>query len=160
MARSAACAGAKHLMAWNGNDSEPQPSEQNAAVTRLLQLMNRPPDPWLCRNGRVTVKAQGETPHGSPEAALNMAATTGVINSIPAICGEDTLEIGQRVWVNGMAPMEGINGQILDSMPGVITRFHKEPAGWLVEVEQLSSVALPIVGDPFRCFFKLSQISA
>jgi hypothetical protein len=89
-----------------------------------------------------------------------MGATTGTINSIPTICGEDTLEIGQRVWVNGMAPMEGINGQIVDSMPGVITRFHKEPAGWLVEVEQRGSLALPIVGDAFRCFFRLNQISA
>jgi hypothetical protein len=56
--------------------------------------------------------------------------------------------------------MEGINGQIVDSMPGVITRFHKEPAGWLVEVEQRGSLALPIVGDAFRCFFRLNQISA
>jgi hypothetical protein len=89
-----------------------------------------------------------------------MGATTGAINSISTICGEDTLEIGQRVWVNGMAPMEGINGQIVDSMPGVITRFHKESTGWIVEVEQRCSLALPIVGDAFRCFFRLGQISA
>jgi hypothetical protein len=89
-----------------------------------------------------------------------MGATTGAIKSISTICGEDTLEIGQRVWVNNMAPMEGINGQIVDSMPGVITRFHKEPAGWLVEVEQRESLALPIIGDAFRCFFRLSQVSA
>lgn len=82
-----------------------------------------------------------------------------IVTSIPTICGEDTLGIGQLVWVNGMAPMEGLNGQIVDSMPGVITRFHKEPEGWLVEVEQRGSVALPIAGDPFRCLFKLSQIS-
>jgi hypothetical protein len=89
-----------------------------------------------------------------------MGATTGAINSISTICGEDTLEIGQRVWVNGMAPMEGINGQIVDSMLGVITRFHKESTGWIVEVEQRGSLALPIVGDAFRCFFRLGQISA
>jgi hypothetical protein len=89
-----------------------------------------------------------------------MQAATGTINSIPTICGEETLDIGQRVWVNGMAPMEGLNGQIVDSMPGVITRFHKEPTGWLVEVEQRGSLVLPIVGDPFRCFFRLNQISA
>ena len=89
-----------------------------------------------------------------------MGSTTGCVNSIRTICGEDTLDIGQLVWVNGMAPMEGINGQIVDSMPGVITRFHKEPAGWLVEVEQRGSLVLPIVGDAFRCFFRLDQISA
>jgi hypothetical protein len=89
-----------------------------------------------------------------------MGATTGTISSISTICGEDTLEIGQRVWVNGMAPMEGLNGQIVDSMPGVITRFHKESTGWIVEVEQRGSLALPIVGDAFRCFFRLGQISA
>ena len=88
-----------------------------------------------------------------------MTTATGAVTSIPTICGEDTLEIGQRVWVNGMAPMEGLNGQIVDSMPGVITRFHKEPAGWLVAVEQRGSLVLPIVGNAFRCFFKLSQIS-
>jgi hypothetical protein len=82
------------------------------------------------------------------------------ITSIPTICGEDSLDLGQRVWVNGMAPMEGLNGQIVNSMPGVITRFHKEPGGWLVEVEQRGSLALPIVGDAFRCFFSLGQISA
>jgi hypothetical protein len=88
-----------------------------------------------------------------------MGAITGAIKSISTICGEDTLEIGQRVWVNGMAPMEGLNNQVVNSMPGVITRFHKEPAGWLVEVEQRGSMILPIVGDPFRCFFKLGQVS-
>ena len=82
------------------------------------------------------------------------------ITSIPTICGEDSLDLGQRVWVNGMAPMEGLNGQIVDSMPGVITRFHKEPGGWLVEVEQRGSLLLPIVGYAFRCFFSLGQISA
>jgi hypothetical protein len=45
-------------------------------------------------------------------------------------------------------------------MPGVITRFHKEPAGWLVEVEQRGSLVLPIQGEAFRCFFRLGQISA
>ena len=89
-----------------------------------------------------------------------MRAATGTINSIPTICGEDTLEIGQRVWVNGMAPMEGINGQIVNSMPGTITRFHKGPTGWLVQVEQRGSLALPIQGEAFRCFFRLNQISA
>ena len=82
------------------------------------------------------------------------------ITSIPTICGDDTLDLGQQVWVNGMAPMEGINGQTVNSMPGVITRFHKEPAGWQVEVEQRGSLALPINGEAFRCFFRLSQISA
>jgi hypothetical protein len=89
-----------------------------------------------------------------------MQAATSSTHSIPTICGEETLEIGQKVWVNGMAPMEGINGQTVNSMPGVITRFHKEPAGWLVEVEQRGSLVLPIVDDPFRCFFRLNQISA
>ncbi len=89
-----------------------------------------------------------------------MEATNGTISSIPTVCGEDTLEIGQRVWVNCMAPMEGLNGQIVDSMPGVITRFHKGAAGWLVEVEQRGSLVLPIMGDAFRCFFRLNQISA
>lgn len=89
-----------------------------------------------------------------------MEATTGAISSIPTVCGEDTLDLGQRVWVNGMAPMEGLNGQVVDSMPGVITRFHKEPAGWLVEVEQRGSLVLPIQGDAFRCFFRLNQVSA
>ncbi len=82
------------------------------------------------------------------------------ITSIPTICGEDTLDLGQLVWVNNMAPMEGLNGQIVDSMPGVITRFHKEPAGWLVEVEQRGSLALPLRGGTWRCFFSLVQISA
>ena len=80
--------------------------------------------------------------------------------SIPTICGEDTLDIGQEVWVNGMAPEYGPNGELIDSMPGVITRFHKEPAGWLVEVRQRGTLVRPIPPTgAFICFFRLSQIS-
>lgn len=81
------------------------------------------------------------------------------ITSIPTICGVDTLSLGQTVWVNNMAPMEGLHGVVVNSMRGFISRFHKEPSGWIVEVEQLGTIALPICGDPFRCFFRLDQIS-
>lgn len=98
------------------------------------------------------MQVQGLLPHSLRGFLL-------MVTSIPTICGDSTFDLGQKVWVNNMAPMEGLNGQIVNCMPGVITRFHKAPDGWLVEVQQLGSVVLPIIGDPFRCFFRHNQIS-
>lgn len=80
------------------------------------------------------------------------------VTSLPTICGEDTISIGQEVWVNGLAPMAGRYGPI-DCMPGKVLGFLRDGQQWLVTVRQKGTLALPVVGDAWVGHFQVRQIS-
>lgn len=80
------------------------------------------------------------------------------ITSLPTICGEDTISIGQEVWVNDLAPMAGRFG-LVDSMPAVVLGFKRDGDEWLVTVKQKGTLALPIIGEAWVHHARVRQIS-
>jgi len=99
-------------------------------------------------------RAQGETPLGSLGAALDMTTVT----SVPTICGEDAIHLGDEVWVNNLAPMAGRFG-LVDCMPGVVVGFLRDGKDWLVSVKQKGTLALPITGEAWIHHADIRQIT-
>jgi hypothetical protein len=64
------------------------------------------------------------------------------VTSVPTICGEDAIHLGDEVWVNNLAPMAGRFG-LVDCMPGVVVGFLRDGKNWLVSVKQTDPLARP-----------------
>ena len=66
------------------------------------------------------------------------------VTSVPTICGEGTINLGDEVWVHNPAPMADRFG-LVDCMPGVVVGFLREGKDWLVSVEQKDTLSLPMI---------------
>jgi hypothetical protein len=80
------------------------------------------------------------------------------ITSLPTIDGEDTISIGDEVWVNDLAPMAGRFGPV-DCMPATVIGFLRDGQEWLVTVRQNGTLALPLMGEAWVHHAKVRQIS-
>jgi hypothetical protein len=80
------------------------------------------------------------------------------ITSLPTTCGEDTISIGDQVWVNNLAPMAG-RFRTVDCMPAEVIGFLRDGQEWLVTVRQKGTLNLPITGEAWVHHFPARQIS-
>lgn len=80
------------------------------------------------------------------------------ITSLATICGEDTISIGDQVWVNDLAPMSG-RFRTVDCMPAEVIGFLRDGSKWLVTVRQKGTLNLPINGEAWVHHASLRQIT-
>lgn len=80
------------------------------------------------------------------------------ITSHPTICGEETIAIGDEVWVDGLAPMAG-KFRTVTSMPATVLGFLRDGQRWLVTVRQNGTLNLPLLGEAWVFHAEVSQIT-
>jgi hypothetical protein len=81
------------------------------------------------------------------------------LQSIPTICGEDTISVGQQVWVEGLASMATRFGGTVNSMKAEVLAIGTGDHQGEVLVEQKGTTALPVFGEAWVHWFPARQIT-